>query len=144
MKTAYAVAGPSITITSLTDAIAFFLGAQTSLLGLRSFCVFSGIAVIILYLNCLTVFAALIVFDLKRQARLWPDCCGLCCCSEKSILCCRGSLLSHDQRKYSAYKGDNVFKPMLMPEIVKHNKTKFCPCGTAYREQKTYYDTSAD
>ena len=70
MKEAMSTAGPSITITSLTDALAFFFGAQTSLLGLQSFCVFSGIAVIILYLNCLTIFSALIVLDLKRQARL--------------------------------------------------------------------------
>ena len=31
-------AGPSISITSLTNALAFFFGSTTSLLALRSFC----------------------------------------------------------------------------------------------------------
>ena len=49
-------AGPSITITSLTNALAFYFGATTSLIALRSFCVFACTCVIMLYLTVLTVF----------------------------------------------------------------------------------------
>jgi len=56
-------AGPSITITSFTNAIAFFFGATTSLIALRSFCVFAGWCIIMLYFTILSVFSAFLVID---------------------------------------------------------------------------------
>ena len=59
-------AGPSITVTSVTDALAFFLGALSSLPGLKSFCVFAGFCVIALYFSFLTIFAPWFISDLRR------------------------------------------------------------------------------
>jgi hypothetical protein len=59
-------AGPSITITSFTNAVAFFIGAQTKIIALRMFCMFAGFAIIMLYYGCLTVFAATLAFDMRR------------------------------------------------------------------------------
>ena len=87
-------AGPSITVTSVTDALAFFLGALSSMPGLRSFCVFAGFCVVGLYFSFLTIFSPWFVNDLRRQHKLKGDCCGLCCCKEDNIICCRGKLLS--------------------------------------------------
>ena len=87
-------AGPSITITSVTDALAFFLGAISNLPGLESFCVFAGFCVVALYLSFLTIFSPWFVNDLRRQHKLKGDCCGLCCCKEDIIICCRGKLLT--------------------------------------------------
>jgi patched domain-containing protein len=70
MEEAISHAGPSITITSFTNAVAFFFGSQTSLIALQSFCVFAGIAILMLFYACLTVFSAVLVFDLRRQARM--------------------------------------------------------------------------
>ena len=87
-------AGPSITITSLTDGLAFFLGSYTSLPALHSFCIFAGLCVITLYFSFLTIFAPWFLHDLQRLHSRKVDCCGLCCCKEDSLLCCSGYFLS--------------------------------------------------
>lgn len=104
MKEAMIHAGTSITITSLTNSIAFFLGCLTSLSGLRSFCFFAGVGVLCLYLASMTIFSAALVWDMRRQINQIGDCCGLCRCKEDSIICCRGRLLSQKQREYP-YRG---------------------------------------
>ena len=95
------LAGPSITITSVTDGIAFFLGSFTPLPGLESYCMFCGFCVFMLYLSFLTIFAPLYLEDLRRLHRKKGDCCGLCCCKEDSLICCFGLLLTNRQRRFS-------------------------------------------
>lgn len=87
-------AGSSITITSLTNAIAFFLGCSGSLDALSSFCFFAGIGVLMLYFTSITVFSAYMVWELRRQSQKKGDCCGLCKCSEETIFCCKGKFLT--------------------------------------------------
>ena len=87
-KMGLTLAGPSITITSLTDGIAFFLGSFTPLPGLQSYCMFCGFCVFMLYFSFLTIFAPLYLEDLRRLHRKKSDCCGLCCCKEDSLICC--------------------------------------------------------
>jgi len=87
-------AGSSITITSFTNAIAFFLGCTSSLEALSSFCFFAGLGVLMLYLTSISVFSAFMVWDIRRQMNRKGDCCGACMCSEDTILCCKGSCLT--------------------------------------------------
>jgi Niemann-Pick C1 protein len=87
-------AGSSITITSFTNAIAFFLGCTTSLDALGSFCFFAGLGVLFLYFSSISIFASFMVWDLKRQYAQKGDCCGACCCSEENIICCKGYFLT--------------------------------------------------
>ena len=56
-------AGPAITITSLTTASAFALGTISSIESLRSFCLFSSICVVVLYMSTMTFFLAAVVWD---------------------------------------------------------------------------------
>lgn len=87
-------AGSSITITSFTNAIAFFLGCTSSLEALSSFCFFAGLGILMLYLTSISVFSAFMVWDIRRQMSKKGDCCGACMCSEDTIICCKGSCLT--------------------------------------------------
>ena len=60
-------AGPSITITSVTDGLAFFLGSTSSIPALSSFCLFAGFCVVTLYFSFLTIFSPFFIEDLRRM-----------------------------------------------------------------------------
>ena len=95
--------GPAITITSLTNALAFAFGSTTSLPALKSFCMFASVCIVMLYLLVNTMFLAVVVWDTRRVEKRWGECCGLCgiLCKEDTILCCKGKLLAQKQRDYS-------------------------------------------
>lgn len=88
-------AGTSITITSLTNAVAFFLGTVSSLEALSSFCMFAGLGILALYFSSMTLFTAYMVYDLRRQVERKGDCCGACMCAEDTVICCRGYFLTN-------------------------------------------------
>lgn len=104
-------AGPSITITSLTDCMAFFIGSTSSMLAIKAFCVFCGVTVIMLYLSVITIFLSVVVWDTHRVAKRGKECCGLCCCGEDSLLFCQGRFLTPNQRKYSNLEPSDRQKP---------------------------------
>lgn len=62
-------AGSSITITSLTDIVAFIVGGTTVLPSLRSFCVFAAMAIFMTYFYVVTFFVAVLTLDEKRVAK---------------------------------------------------------------------------
>jgi predicted RND superfamily exporter protein len=100
-------AGPSITITSLTNALAFYFGSTTSLIALRSFCIFACASIVFLYLACLTIFLCVVIWDTQRVKKKKGECCRLCMCNEDSVICCYGFFLSEKQKKYSGLITDN-------------------------------------
>ena len=71
MSRALAEAGGSITLTSLTDFVAFSIGSTTVIPALRSFCIFAGVAVLFDYVFQVTLFVAAVVMLGDRN----------CCCS---------------------------------------------------------------
>lgn len=100
VKKAMEHAGPSITITSLTNALAFAFGGLNSLTALRSFCVFAAVCIVMLYLIVMTFFLAVVVWDTERVGRHKGECCGLCCCGMDNPICCKGFWLSNKQKRY--------------------------------------------
>ncbi|KAL7023845.1 hypothetical protein ACKWTF_012813 [Chironomus riparius] len=61
-------AGASITITSLTDIIAFLVGSFTILPSLRSFCIFGALCILMTYIYVVTFFVSVLTIDEKRVA----------------------------------------------------------------------------
>ena len=59
-------AGPSITITSLTNAFAFLAGTGSSMTSVKSFCVHSSVSISMLYLGVLTIFLPILYWDTVR------------------------------------------------------------------------------
>ena len=58
--------GASITITSLTNSLAFLSGTVISMEGIQSFCVYASVTIMMLYLSVLTMFVAVVYWDAKR------------------------------------------------------------------------------
>ncbi|XP_066270101.1 patched domain-containing protein 3-like [Branchiostoma lanceolatum] len=63
----FAEAGVSITITAMTNALAFAVGAITSFPGVRIFCMYSGVAVLFAYLFQINFFGACLIYDGIRE-----------------------------------------------------------------------------
>lgn len=59
-------AGSAICITSLTDVVAFIIGASTILPSLQSFCIYAAVGVLVTFLLQITFFVAFFTLDAKR------------------------------------------------------------------------------
>lgn len=72
----YAEAALSVTITTLTDVLAFFIGTWTPFPSVRSFCLYTGTAFVFCYIYTMTFFGAVIVLNHKREQgnRHWLTC----------------------------------------------------------------------
>ena len=77
MKESMSHAGVSITVTSMTDFVAFIISTSTSLPALASFCFYAATGILFLFLFQCIFFGAYIVIDDRRQAARRMDC---CCC----------------------------------------------------------------
>jgi len=74
---ALARSGASITVTSLTDMVAFAISSSSALPALASFCAYAAIGVGLLWLFAATFFFAVVVQDEKRQRN-----------NKRDIICC--------------------------------------------------------
>ncbi|KFP79590.1 Patched domain-containing protein 3, partial [Apaloderma vittatum] len=72
----YAEAALSVTITTLTDVLAFFIGTWTAFPSVRSFCLYTGTAFVFCYIYTMTFFGAVIALNHKREQgnRHWLTC----------------------------------------------------------------------
>ncbi|CAJ1937740.1 unnamed protein product [Cylindrotheca closterium] len=81
---AMARAGASITVTSLTDLVAFGISATSSLPALASFCAYASFGILFLWIFASTFFPATMVLDERRQRDNRREC--LCCLTRKAPL----------------------------------------------------------
>jgi len=70
-------AGVAVSVTTFTDVIAFFVGTNTLLPGLQSFCVYAAVSIFTIYAMQVTHFVAWFSLDQRRQAARRDGC--LCC-----------------------------------------------------------------
>ena len=97
-------AGASITVTSLTDVVAFAISSSSALPALASFCAFASINILFLWSLAATFFTSCTVIDEKRQRDNKRDC--LCCLTrndeEKEDTGSKEGTISKYFRKYHA------------------------------------------
>ncbi|XP_030056617.1 patched domain-containing protein 3-like [Microcaecilia unicolor] len=76
MADTYAEAAVSITITTLTDVLAFYIGTMTPFQSVKSFCIYTGTALLFCYLYNITFFGAVLALNGKREEdnRHWLAC----------------------------------------------------------------------
>ncbi|KAH0627544.1 hypothetical protein JD844_003355 [Phrynosoma platyrhinos] len=67
MADTYAEAAVSITITTLTDVLAFYIGIATSFPSVQSFCIYTGTAFVFCYLYNLTFLGAVLALNGRRE-----------------------------------------------------------------------------
>lgn len=72
----YSEAALSVTVTTVTDVLAFFIGTWTAFPSVQSFCLYTGTAFIFCYIYTMTFFGAIIVLNDKRERanRHWLTC----------------------------------------------------------------------
>ncbi|XP_021359962.1 patched domain-containing protein 3-like [Mizuhopecten yessoensis] len=68
IKQTLRTSGVAITITSLTDFLAFAIGASSVFLSVRNFCIYTGVGVLVCYINQLTFFVPCMVLNERRMA----------------------------------------------------------------------------
>lgn len=86
---AMVAAGPSITITSITDFFAFVAGSYTRIPAIRAFCSFSASAVLCDYIMQITFFVAFLTLDLRGKLRKAARGDNSCCCCGGCCHCCK-------------------------------------------------------
>lgn len=67
MAETFETAAVSITLTSVTNILAFAIGSYTSFLSIQLFCAYTGVAVLFCYINTITFFGAVLVFSGRRE-----------------------------------------------------------------------------
>ncbi|XP_061441673.1 patched domain-containing protein 3-like [Rhineura floridana] len=67
MADTYAEAAVSVTITTLTDVLAFYIGIASSFVSIQSFCIYTGTAFIFCYLYNLTFLGAVLALNGQRE-----------------------------------------------------------------------------
>ncbi|KAM9387519.1 patched domain-containing protein 3 [Phaethornis superciliosus] len=119
----YTEAALSVTITTLTDVLAFFIGTWTAFPSVRSFCLYTGTAFVFCYIYTMTFFGAVIVLNHKREQgnRHWLTCMPVRADNdqaEKSCLynaCCIGNCSSQSSQLESEHPMSIFFEKYYGP-----------------------------
>eukprot|EP00357_Protocruzia_adherens_P010873 CAMPEP_0114997388 /NCGR_PEP_ID=MMETSP0216-20121206/14871_1 /TAXON_ID=223996 /ORGANISM="Protocruzia adherens, Strain Boccale" /LENGTH=792 /DNA_ID=CAMNT_0002361763 /DNA_START=28 /DNA_END=2404 /DNA_ORIENTATION=+ len=111
-------AGLAITITSFTNCFAFALSSTSSMEALAHFSVFAALGVLWDYLCQITLFSAVLVYDLKRKEQGKKDLLGLCFCDPSGAFCCHGKQYHEGESRLTKffYK---TYTPFLLKKWVK-------------------------
>ena len=109
-------AGLSITITSFTNCFSFAMGSISSMNAIRSFCLFAVLGMLLDYIYQITLFSAVLAYDLRRTEKHLGDWWGLIFCKPKSKACCRGKYI---------YNEDGTPKEPLLRRFIRDKYSPF-------------------
>lgn len=111
---------PSIFLSSLSETVAFFLGAMSSMPAVRTFSLFAGMAVFLDFLLQITFFVSLLGLDMKRQERSRLDilCCVPGCKKDRSTDKPKSCLFLFFKKLYAPLLMKDWIRPIVMAVFV--------------------------
>lgn len=112
---ALARAGASITVTSMTDLVAFGISSSSSLPALASFCAYASIGIVFLWGFAATFFTAALVLDERRQRDNRRE--RLCCITRKNSIKVEDELEYQEAAMSRFFR--NVFSPLILSKVGK-------------------------
>ncbi|KAK5919124.1 hypothetical protein CgunFtcFv8_023045 [Champsocephalus gunnari] len=128
----YKDATVSITITTLTNALALFLGCSSPFGSVRSFCLYAGISICFCYLYSITFLGACMALNGQREAenKHWFTCANipedLPSRSSKAFgMCCVGGSYDRITEKEETEVVSHMFEQFYGPFLT-HKSTKVC------------------
>lgn len=108
--------GVAITITSVTDLMAFGIGATSVIPALANFCFYAALGIFAVFLNMISFFLGWLVID---QQRIDAKRDGMLCCLKKKDDwspndCSQKSFLDMSFRKYANALDNKIFKAVIL------------------------------
>ncbi|XDV21748.1 hypothetical protein PO909_026772 [Leuciscus waleckii] len=117
----YKEAGVSITITTLTDVLAFYIGLMTPFRSVQSFCMYTSTALLFCYIFNITFFGACLALNGQREKgnRHWLTCMKVPEASGNGGGCCVGGAYDKNTDKEFEMPMDSFFKNYYGPFLTR-------------------------
>ncbi|CAM4652603.1 unnamed protein product [Leuciscus chuanchicus] len=117
----YKEAGVSITITTLTDVLAFYIGLMTPFRSVQSFCMYTSTAILFCYIFNITFFGACLALNGRREKgnRHWLTCMKVPEATGNIGGCCVGGEYDENTRKEFEMPMDSFFKNYYGPFLTR-------------------------
>ncbi|XP_067285708.1 patched domain-containing protein 3-like [Pseudorasbora parva] len=117
----YKDAGVSITITTLTDVLAFYIGLMTPFRSVQSFCMYTSTALLFCFIFNITFFGACLALNGRREKgnRHWLTCMKVPQATGDGGGCCVGG--SYDEKTHKEFEMpmDSFFKHYYGPFLTR-------------------------
>ena len=105
--------GPSVLLTSMSESLAFFLGAMTTMPAVRIFSLYAALAVLIDFLLQMSLFVSLLTLDVKREEKQRLE---VCCCVKAETLPAKSQLFDKGVLYWLI---EQFYAPALMNQVVR-------------------------
>ncbi|XP_052405996.1 patched domain-containing protein 3 [Carassius gibelio] len=117
----YKEAAVSITITTLTDVLAFYIGLLTPFRSVQSFCMYTSTALLFCYIFNITFFGACLALNGKREKgnRHWLTCMKVPEAIGDDNVCCAGGAYDKVTHKEFEMPVDSFFKKYYGPFLTR-------------------------
>ncbi|XP_067285730.1 patched domain-containing protein 3-like [Pseudorasbora parva] len=117
----YKEAGVSITITTLTDVLAFYIGLMTPFRSVQSFCMYTSTALLFCFIFNITFFGACLALNGRREKgnRHWLTCMKVPQATGDGGGCCVGGAYDEKTDKEFEMPMDSFFKHYYGPFLTR-------------------------
>ena len=126
MADTYKEAAMSITITTVTDILGFYIGLMTDFPSVQYFCLYTSTAIFLCYVYNITFFGAFLALNGRRESRNghWLTCMQIPSkrpeeSSRRSALCCVGGHYDEEKGSETEHPMNRFFKRHYGPFLIK-------------------------